>query len=689
MIPTTAARIAFDPLIPTTLLIIGSILVLMLLIAYAWRGGRGWSWRIPAFALVALGLSNPQWIEETREPLTSVAAIVVDTSESMRFGERAAGAAAALQDLSDQIEGLDGIDLRVVDAGSTANGTELFDALASALDDAPSERIAGAILLTDGQAHDVPEDLDALSERFGPVHSLIIGDERERDRRVAFVRAPRYGIVGEEIDFSFVVEDTGGGDALLDVRVEVNGDVVGVFSARPGQVETLPLRLPRRGENVIALRTPSIPEELSLANNEAALIANGVRDKLRVLLITGEPHPGARVWRDLLKSDPSVDLVHFTILRPPHKSDPAPVEELALIGFPPRELFVEKLSSFDLVIFDRYQRRGVLPMAYFENIAEYVEEGGALMISAGPEFARGASLYRTPLAAVLPSRPTGSVTEDAFIAEPTERGARHAVTAPIAETFEADGWGPWYRRVESVSVSGEVLMETAAGEALLTLDRVGDGRVALMLSDQIWLWARGHGGGGPYAELVRRLAHWLMQEPELEEERLSLSVGAGEAIARLRTLETSAPDLRLIDPDGSERRLPWRAEGDGVYTATASAGRLGVYRARAGDLEAVAVSGDEGNRELAALLSTPEILAPVAEASAGAVRRIGEGDQVTTPEVRLVGPRGRAEGGGWIGLRNQGAYSVTDREARPLLPAIGAALAMLLLLLLAWRREGR
>ena len=110
---------------------------------------------------------------------------------------------------------------------------------------------------------------------------------------------------------------------------------------------------------------------------------NGVRDRLRVLLVSGEPHAGERTWRNLLKSDASVDLVHFTILRPPEKQDGVPVDELSLIAFPTRELFIEKIEDFDLIIFDRYRRRGILPSLYLENIAQL-----------RPQRRRGAGLRR-------------------------------------------------------------------------------------------------------------------------------------------------------------------------------------------------------------------------------------------------------------------------------------------------------
>ena len=281
------------------------------------------------------------------------------------------------------------------------------------------------------------------------------------------------------------------------------------------------------------------PSELTLQNNRAVVSVSGVRDRLRVLLVSGQPHAGERVWRNLLKADPSVDLVHFTILRPPEKQDGTPINELSLIAFPARDLFNDKLSSFDLVIFDRYGEQGILPMIYFENIAQYVENGGALLVSSGPEFAGPTSIYRTPLASVLPAQPTGEIITQAFKPQVTQLGLAHPVTRDLAGSNGdnvAATWGRWFRLIGAMPVSGQTVMSGPGNKPLLVLDQVKKGRVAEILSDQTWLWARGFEGGGPQAELLRRLAHWLMKEPELEAESLSAAVADGEIVVTRRTM---------------------------------------------------------------------------------------------------------------------------------------------------------
>ena len=201
---------------------------------------------------------------------------------------------------------------------------------------------------------------------------------------------------------------------------------------------------------------------------------DGVRDKLRVLLVSGEPHSGERTWRNLLKSDASVDLVHFTILRPPEKQDGTPINELSLIAFPTRELFQQKINEFQLIIFDRYARQGVLPIAYFDNIARYVRAGGAVLVSAGPDYASTTSIWRTPLDSVLPAEPVG-VTEKPFYAHLSDAGKRHPVTRGLeGSASEPPHWSRFFRTVDTrnaTSAAGHDRRRRQAAAAAVALRR--------------------------------------------------------------------------------------------------------------------------------------------------------------------------------------------------------------------------
>ena len=662
------------------------------LFAYALYARAAGVWARALFFAIALGaLLNPLIIRETREGLPDVVALIVDHSASMDIRHRREQADAAALRVHQLLAADRTIEIREADVTSRPSedtGTQLFAALARATADVPRDRLAGSIAITDGEVHDAPQAAKPALE--APFHALIVGAPGERDRKLTIVSATRYAIVGQTANVVIRVDDFGsppGGAA--DVRVRVDGVNAGSRYVTTGRDTTLKIPVSHGGENVIEVSAEPGPSELTVENNRGVVTITGVRDRLHVLLISGEPHAGERVWRSLLKADPSVDLIHFTILRPPSKQDATPINELALIAFPYRELFVDKLSQFDLVIFDRYSERGILPLAYFENIARYVENGGALLVSSGPEYAQPTSIFRTPLAAVLPAQPTGEVVAQPFKPVVTQQGFEHPVTRdlPGANTQSAPpSWGRWFRIIAATKVAGETLMAGPDNRPLLVLDRIGKGRVAELLSDQGWLWARGYEGGGPQAELLRRLAHWLMKEPELEEERLSATVSGGEITIDRQTMADTVKPITLTTPSGRQMRLtPSKVEA-GHWRATAKADELGLYRVTDGTLNAVTANGPLNPKEVADMRATDSILKPVANATGGSVHWLSDGG---VPQIRRVLPGRLAAGDSWIGLRANHAYRVTSVEQEPLLPAWLALILLLGTLLLAWRLEGK
>src|ERR1700704_1179615 len=510
--------IAFPPLVPDGVwgaaVAVAAAIVILLFVGRT----RGVAVRALALALMVAALANPSLTREDRDPLTSVAVVVVDKSPSQDFGERTAQTAAARAARVPRLQRVPGLELRVVEAGQAdgeTDGTRLFQALAATLSDVPPERVAGAFMITDGRVHDVPAGVGPLGSA-APRHALITGTPDERDRRVVLVAAPRFGIVGQQQTVSFRVEDTGAPTGRAQVKISRDGETLDQRTVTTGQTVEVQIAIPHAGPNIVEIEASPLERELTTVNNRAVVSIDGVRDKLRVLLVSGEPHSGERTWRNLLKSDANVDLVHFTILRPPEKQDGTPINELSLIAFPTRELFQQKINEFQLIIFDRYARQGVLPIIYFDNIAKYVRNGGAVLVAAGPDYAGPTSIWRTPLDAILPAEPTGHVTEDAFYARLTDLGKRHPVTRGLeGANEEPPHWSRFFRVVDTKATNGATVMKGAGDQPLLVLAREGEGRVGLILSDQIWLWARGYEGGGPHIDLLRRLSHWLIKHPDL------------------------------------------------------------------------------------------------------------------------------------------------------------------------------
>jgi len=688
-------RLAFDPHLPLGL-ITGLALIAILITAYGFYAGARGAWaRGWAFAILLFALAGPILVHENHVPLPDVVALVMDRSQSMGIGDRLPQAEKALAQIRKTLAGQPDLIIRQAEITTTTsgenNGTEAFAALNTALADVPPARIAGAILITDGEVHDAPPPEQMALK--APLHVLIAGQRGERDRKLGIVNAARFGIVGQPAQMVVRVDDFGGsnnqpGDAVADVTLSVDGKKLGTRSVPIGEDTAIAVPVTHEGENIVELAAAPGPAELTLQNNRAVVTVSGVRDRLRVLLISGQPHAGERVWRNLLKADPSVDLVHFTILRPPEKQDGTPIDELSLIAFPTRELFSDKLSGFDLVIFDRYGEQGILPMIYFENIAQYVEQGGALLLSSGPEFAGPASTYRTPLSSVLPAQPTGEIVTQGFKPQVTALGQAHPVTRDLPQSNGDNvqaSWGRWFRLIGAVPVSGQTVMSGPGGKPLLVLDNVKKGRVAEILSDQTWLWARGFEGGGPQAELLRRLAHWLMKEPELEAESLSAAVTDGEIVVTRRSMAPSVAPVTLTMPSGKTMTLTLEKAGPGTWRAAAKVSELGLYRLGDGTLATVTAAGPLNPKEVADMRATEEILKPDAQANGGGVHWLADG----IPGVRRVVPGQSASGSDWIGLRRNGAYRVTSLTQQPLLPAWAALLLIVGSLLLAWRMEGR
>ncbi|MGF1445088.1 MAG: glutamine amidotransferase [Pikeienuella sp.] len=698
-----STSLSFAPLLPWTALFVLALAAAAMVGFALFRGLSGWWLRALGLGVLLLALAGPQLREEARQGLPSVAFLVVDGTESTELEDRGAQIAEAKAALAEEIERgstlaapleLELVEVRP-DADGRNRGTRLLTALDEAAARVPPEQIAGAVLLSDGQIHDEGR----LDDFPAPVHALIAGEADGFDLALDLVTAPSFGIVGGQVSFDVRARALGkrpeGLGGALPALVSVDGGQPRFVVLDLGRVTQIPIDITHGGPSVVDIRLPARPDELTDRNNRVLVEVNGVRDRLRVLLVSGEPHPGGRTWRDLLKSDPAVDLIHFTILRPPAKQDGTPVSELSLIAFPTRELFMEKIDGFDLIIFDRYRWRGVLLPSYLANIARYVERGGAVLLASGPAFAGAESLARTPLERILPARPIiNDVVEAPFRPQITELGSRHPVTAglPGSEGRAGPGWGRWMRHVIVEQRSGDAVMSGAEGRPLLILDRVGDGRVALLASDHAWLWSRGHEGGGPQADLLRRTAHWLMREPELEEEALFARVEGDRVVVERRSLAETPPTEVLASPpaqpDGAPaeiRALPYAPAGPGRWRAVLEAPAEGLWRFSDGTSEAVAAVGPPAPREYENPIASGTALAALAGATGGTVSWLSDG----LPRIRRVADGARAQGRGWIGLEARDAYRVTGISLTPLLPAWLAALATGLLFLAAWRREGR
>ena len=686
--------IAFTPLLPPPVLEAMAVAAVALIGLTLWRRPRGALLRALAFALLLLSLSDPSLMREDRRPLKDVVAVVIDQSGSDQIGERPRQTAEARAEIEKRLAALGNVEPRFVETARSDpenQGTRLFAALRSALSDTPPDRVGGAILVTDGIAHDIPASLEALGFD-APLHVLVTGHEGERNRRIELVEAPRFGIVGKDQTIVARIVDTSSSSDPAEITVRRDGETIATLTAPIG--EALPIKVPvdHAGPNVIELEVAPIKDELTTRNGKAVVTIDGVRDKLRVLLVSGEPHQGERMWRNLLKSDANVDLVHFTILRPPEKStDGTPINELSLIAFPVADLFGRKIKDFDLIIFDRYSSQAILPRYYLDNIVKYVRDGGALLMAEGPAFGTPEGLFDTPLGDISPARPTGEEFDQPFRAEISPDGAKHPVTRGLAGgDASPPAWGRWFRQIGGEATSGSAVLQGVGKSPLLVLSRADKGRVALLLSDQMWLWARGYDGGGPYLDLLRRLAHWLMKEPELEEEALRARAKGHDVTIERQSVKGEIPQATVTGPDGKTTSVQLVSVAPGLSRATLSVDDDGLYRASDGEHIALVVVGPDNPLEFQEVVSTLDKLRPLAEASGGSIRRLARAasDPVDMPRLIAMHESPSYAGADYIGVKRTGASELIGVAQTPLAAGFLGLAALLGALVWVWFREG-
>ncbi len=692
----SAWSIALSPFLPWPAIYVLAAATLVVSAALIWRGVRGAWLRALSMALLLFALLDPNLVQESRRPLKDIVAIVVDRSESQDIGERPKQTDKARDELEARLKQLGDVDLRIVETSreeSETEGTRLFAALRGVLSDAPPERVGGAIIITDGDAHDIPQSAAALGFN-APLHALITGHEGERQRRIELVEAPRYGIVGKDQVVEARVLDSDDHGEPVKLTVRRDGETIATIDGKVGERIDVKAPIDHPGPNVIELEVAPVEGEIAADSNRAVVNIEGVRDKLRVLLVSGKPHPGERMWRNLLKSDANVDLVHFTILRPPEKgADGTPINELSLIAFPVADLFGRKIKDFDLIIFDRYAQQSILPYVYLDNISKYVRDGGALLMAEGPEFSTPDGLFYSPLGAISPAEPSGDDVEAPYRARVSEEGQRHPVTRGLSG-FDANNgepsWGRWFRLVGAKPTSGVTVMTGADNKPLLVLSRVDKGRVGLLLSDQMWLWARGYDGGGPYQDLLRRLAHWLMKEPDLEEEALRATAKGREVTVERQSVTGEARDINLVGPDGVKTKLDMAPYAPGLSRAHLTVSRFGLYRAEDGEHIALVNVGQDNPLEMRDVVSTTEKLRAIAEATGGTVRRVsaGAGDAITMPRVVGLSPSPSYGGADYIGIKRTGSTELIGARSSSLASGFFGLALLLGMVTLAWVTEG-
>ncbi|MFN8694398.1 MAG: hypothetical protein ACK5XX_08355 [Holosporales bacterium] len=522
-------QIVFAPVVPIWLLVL--LLPLLLLAVYA--ALPRWPARILASCGVLvclLLLLNPARLREERAAVPDTLLLLRDTTLSNQLGERPASTEAAIA---------------AVKQWAAAQNIEVREQSLTGSERAGVTPETSAVVVV-GDGH----HLEALAASGVPVSVLLTDDPARPDAAPRLLEAPGFGLVGQAPTVRIFLNEPG---------------TLRVVSAAGAETQTLTagehsLTLPPlvAGANVFYLQQDTLPGEVIANNNAFSFVINGVRERLKVLLVSGFPHPGTRVWRDVLLRDPAVDLVHFTILRRPESVDAARRDELSLIPFPVDELFGARLRNFDIVILDQYNQRGLLADAYLYNIAEFSRNGGALLLVTGAEFSGSASLAASPLAAVLPLRPL----QGAAVPQQLMRAGDIALAQPPLK-LTARGAIPAALNNMSISVY------TADEQQIIAVEdaKKPSGRVAHINSGGLWQSGRIPAEQQQYYALLQRLTQWLLRYPGTESSPARLTLSPEGLVASGVTLWT---------PSGSEAieggTITRVTPPPGVYAVTTSDG---------------------------------------------------------------------------------------------------------------------
>ena len=672
----------FYPFIPISILILLILLSLVVIFIGFKLKAPGNIFRATLICLILLSIANPTIVSENRENIPDTVALILDLSPSQNINDRKTLAQNTYNSIKTELEKINNLDIRLKTINGK-KGSKLFDPLVSMVGDISTDRIAGAIIITDGQIEDAPSILDNYNFK-APINIMLTGEKEEKDRRLIIESSPRFGIVGEEIKIDIKVEDISTNTANALVTINMNDDIEQSRSIPIGEVVTITMPLERAGITSLNIEVEPGKEELTLQNNKSVVEINAIRERLKVMLVSGEPNMGLRSWRNLLNSDPSVDLVHFTILRPPNKQDLTPVGELSLIPFPSRELFQANLNDFDLIIFDQYHLRGILPQFYLKNVVEYVVNGGALLDASGPTYAGPYSLSLSPLQNILPTEPTGDVIVQEFIPIMTQDGERHPVTANLKDNMNSN-WGPWYRMVEGLTIAGDVLLEGPEARPLLVLNRVGQGRVAQILSDQSWVWTKSGANKGPQADLLRRLVHWLMKEPELEENELSARIDNDTILITKNSLTLDKKPIISTSPDNIKEEIILEDIGKGKQIGKILSPQEGTWKFSSGNSKISLIVGNSNSSEYLDVRTTDSIVKPLVNYTSGLIHWVNNKKNI--PQIKQIQKNKLTNNSKNIQLLKNEKYFVKSLQQSSLTPWYFVLIFSLILLFLSWYRE--
>jgi uncharacterized membrane protein len=499
-----------------------------------------------------------------------------------------------------------GESIRPVDAGEVSRlkpaGTPRELALAAEKLSSPN---ALPILLSDGKVKWAGKGSSSL-----PFFTVPLGDPGNyRDIWIHAVKAPAVAFRGREVRIEAVVKSHGYGPMTLPVSLRDGQKLLTAQSIRTqGGPAEIPLSfsftLEETGPHHLSLSLPPQTGESSTLNNSFSFSLRVAKDKIRILMISGHPSLNYRYLRMAFKSDPSIDLLSFVILRTPTDVLNVPVQEQSLIPFPVETLFSKELPQFDLLVLDDFPFHLYVKPAYLQNVRDFVKAGGGLALIGGPNLLDGGKYSGTPLEDVLPMAVAGEgeyQRETPKKVKLTRSGRSHPITGLEAtEKENVDLWNEM-PALDGISrlrlkTTATPLLETDEGAPypVLSLGKYGQGRVLVLATDDSWKWRMGmlEKGRGQWAyhRFVEKTVRWLIKDPGLDPIQVllpeeGLQKGQKKEVrVRVRSeeepLETRGMvQFSVFDPKGLKIGAEIRSSGrPGEYAASFTPEKGGTYK---------------------------------------------------------------------------------------------------------------
>jgi uncharacterized membrane protein len=629
-----------------------------------------------ATALGALAVAaQPVWLTEKLVEREGELVVLVDGSRSMSIDDRRDTTAALLERWADEPAGANagvfrfgaGLEPATLDEPGEPNAddTRIYQAIDELLAGDPDRRIGAMVIVSDGadRSGRAPEEVHGVR-----VHTVAVGETELRDDSLVEVEADALGFLREPLRVHVVVRSRGGSSPALPVQLRDDSSVLdealvsfGPDGRAEADLEFVPSRL---GRNVLRVSIPTATDDRVPENNERAFLVRVARDRLRVLLVAGEPSWDERYLRRFLKRDPAIDLISFFILRTSADLTMADPDELALIPFPTDELFREHLGSFDLVIFQNFDFAPYEMAGYLPAIADYVRRGGSFAMLGGElSFASG-NYVGSPIEAILPvEMPRDAAGESALVLGPfspvlVDELSRHPLVALLPDAaHNRDAWArlaplEGMNRLEGPRNEALVLLthprartRTGAPAPVLAVGEAGRGRTLALSTDTSWRWgittAGTTGDASAYDRFWDRALRWLSRDPSLDPVRVTTDrerYGPGAAIRveallrdeRYLPIATEDVKLSIVEPSGETHDVAdTRTDAEGGARAELEApARPGGYRVVVS--RGSEVLGEEpfvvevGGDELAEPDARPDLLRALSESTGGDARTAAE-----------------------------------------------------------------